>query len=74
MVSDLLVLVYADGEKQSGCRGELMTALEYMEKQVKKNTINFEREFKRGAPEEVLCNIALKIHYYEEAVEALKGR
>ena len=51
-----------------------MTALEYMEKQVKKHTMNFEREFARNAPEEVLCNIALKINYYEEAVEALKGQ
>lgn len=51
-----------------------MTALEYMEKQLQKHSMNLEREIKRGAPEEVLRNIALKIGYYEEAVEVLKGR
>ena len=51
-----------------------MTTLEYMEKQVQKHNMNFERESARGASEEVLRNIALKISYYEEAVEVLKGR
>lgn len=51
-----------------------MTTLEYMERQVQKHTRNFEREVMRGAPEEVLRNIALKIGYYEEAVEVLSGR
>jgi hypothetical protein len=49
-----------------------MTALEYMEKQLQKHSMNLEREIKRGAPEADLCNIALKIGYYEEAVDALK--
>jgi hypothetical protein len=51
-----------------------MTSVEYMKKQIKKHSINLEREAKRNAPEEVLRNIALKINYYEEAVEALEGR
>lgn len=50
-----------------------MTALEYMERQLKKHTMNLERERKRGAPEEVLDDIALKISYYEEAVEDMRG-
>ena len=50
-----------------------MTALEYMEKQVKKHQLNFCREFDRGAPDEVLENIRNKISYYEAAVKALKG-
>ena len=49
-----------------------MTALEYMEKQVKKHQLSFCREFDRGAPDEVLENIKKKIGYYEAAVEALK--
>lgn len=50
-----------------------MTALEYMERQAQSNRINYNREVLRGAPEEVLQNIRLKIGYYEAAVEALKG-
>jgi hypothetical protein len=49
-----------------------MTALEYMEKQVAKHRLNFNREWERGAPEEVLHNITEKIHHYEAAVEALR--
>ena len=49
-----------------------MTALEYMERQLKKHSMNLERERKRGAPEEVLDRIALKISYYEEAVEYMR--
>lgn len=49
-----------------------MTALEYMEKQLQKHRINYNREFLRKAPKEVLDNISLKIGYYEAAVEALK--
>lgn len=49
-----------------------MTAIEYMERQVVSNKLNHDREFARGAPEEVLENIRKKIGYYEEAVEALK--
>ena len=50
-----------------------MTALEYMEKQVEKHRINYNREILRGVPEEMLQNIRAKIGYYEAAVEALKG-
>lgn len=49
-----------------------MTALEYMEKQVQKHRINYNREVLRGAPEDVLQNIRAKIEYYEAAVEALQ--
>lgn len=49
-----------------------MTALEYMEKQVKKHQLNFIKEFERKAPLDVLGNIRAKIGYYEDAVVALK--
>lgn len=49
-----------------------MTALEYMEKQLQKHRINYNREILRDAPEETIRNIGLKICYYEAAVEALK--
>lgn len=49
-----------------------MTALEYMEKLVQKHRQNFHNELARGAPDEQLNNIALKISYYEQAVEALR--
>ena len=51
-----------------------MTALEYHERCVKKHILNLARETDRGAPEEVLNNIRLKIGYYEAAVAALKER
>ena len=49
-----------------------MTALEYMEKQVQKHRMNYDRESARGVPEEMLHNIQAKINHYEAAVEALK--
>lgn len=49
-----------------------MTAIEYMEKQMQKHRMNYERESARGVPEEMLHNIALKICYYEAAINALK--
>lgn len=49
-----------------------MTALEYMEKQLQKHRLNYEKESARGVPEEMLRNILLKIGYYVAAVEALK--
>ena len=49
-----------------------MTALEYMEKQVRKHCRNYEAEFKRGASAEMLQNIQMKIWFYDAAVEALK--
>lgn len=50
----------------------MMTALEYMEKQVDKHYANYYRELKRGAKELDLNNILLKISHYEAAVEALR--
>ena len=50
-----------------------MTELEYMEKQFKKHCHNYAREIKRCAPKEDCANILLKIRYYAEAVEALRG-
>lgn len=49
-----------------------MTALEYMEKQLQKNRLNYARESARGVPEEMLHNIEKKIGYYAAAVEALR--
>lgn len=50
----------------------LVTTIEYMEKQVKKHRLNYEKESNRGVPQEMLENIKLKIKYYEDAVDALK--
>lgn len=52
----------------------MMTPLEYMERCARKHCLNFARETDRGAPQEVLENIRLKIGYYEAAVAALKER
>lgn len=49
-----------------------MTALEYMEKQVRKHCRNYEFRSVGGTPEKMLNDIRSKIHYYEAAVEALK--
>ena len=49
-----------------------MTALEYMEKQVKKHQKNYERAMERGAIIGELVNISNKISYYKQAVEALR--
>ena len=51
----------------------IMTALEYMKRQVSKHTANYEREARRGMPGEVLENIKAKIGYYIEAVKALES-
>ena len=49
-----------------------MTALEYMEKQLSKHRLNYERESARSRPEKMLNDILAKIGYYEAAVNALK--
>ena len=49
-----------------------MTALEYMEKKLQKNSQNYVRELERGAPQEVLDNILTKMLYYAEACQALQ--
>lgn len=49
-----------------------MTPLEYMASQVVKHRLNHDRELARGAPEEQLHNIRLKIGYYEAACDALR--
>ena len=49
-----------------------MTAIEYMENQLIKHRLNFDREFARGVSEEQLENIRKKIEYYEAAVEVLR--
>jgi hypothetical protein len=51
-----------------------MTTLEYMEKQVKKHRINYEREAARNAPEDALLHIREKIGHYEAAVQAFSKR
>ena len=53
-------------------KGKKMTALEYMERQLEKHRRNFEREFKRCAPYEQLCDILQKASYYKTACEALR--
>ena len=49
-----------------------MTALEYMEKQLLRHRLTYEREVARGVPEEQSNNILAKIGYYEKAVNALR--
>ena len=51
-----------------------MTPLEYMASQVIKHRLNHDRELARGASEEQLHNIRLKIGYYEAAIDALTER
>lgn len=51
-----------------------MTSLEYMEKRLNKNRLNYERESARGVPEEMLHSIKMKISYYQDAVNALKEK
>lgn len=49
-----------------------MTAIEYMEKQIRKHQMSLNRETVRGATPEILQNIVSKVGYYTAAVEALK--
>ena len=49
-----------------------MTPLEYMEKMLKKQEANLEKEIARNAPKDVLRHVKKKIGYYEAAVDALK--
>ena len=50
-----------------------MTPLEYMERQLHKHELNYEREANRGVPHAMLENIEAKIGYYEAAVKALRA-
>lgn len=50
-----------------------MKALEYMQRQAEKCQRNYERELLRGAPKDVLLNIATKASHYMKAVEALRA-
>jgi hypothetical protein len=43
-----------------------------MEKRLQKHRTNYANESARGAPAEMLQNIAEKISHYEAAVEALR--
>lgn len=49
-----------------------MTALEYMERQLRKHARNYELEANRGASKQVTDNILAKIKYYAEAISALE--
>lgn len=51
-----------------------MTALEYMEQQVRKHRNSFQRAALKGAPAEELENIRIKIWHYIEAAQALRSR
>ena len=53
-------------------KGKTMTALEYMEKQIRQHRISLVHAVSRNAPTEMIENIRLKIEYYEKAVEALR--
>ena len=49
-----------------------MTALEFMEKQLRKCQLNFCRECERDPASEAASNLRRKCEYYEEAIEALR--
>lgn len=49
-----------------------MTALEYMERQLYKHKMNYQRAFHNGSPQNQLDNIADKIRYYQDAVDAIR--
>ena len=49
------------------------TPLGYMDRQLTRCRINYDREKERGANKEVLQNIARKISYYKAAVDALRA-
>ena len=49
-----------------------MTALEFMEKQLRKCQLNFCKECERDPASVAASNLRKKIDYYEAAVEALK--
>ena len=49
-----------------------MTAIEFMEKMLRKHQLDFKQQSERGANGAVLDNIQAKINYYEQAIEALK--
>ena len=51
-----------------------MTSLEYMERELRKNQRNYEREAARGVPEKMLADIREKIGHYKDAVEALRDK
>lgn len=50
-----------------------MTPLEYMEKMLRKQQSNLEKETARNAPKDVLRHVKKKIGYYEAAVAALSA-
>lgn len=49
-----------------------MTALEFMEKQLRKCQYNFCKEVERDPASEAASNLRRKCQYYEEAIEALR--
>ena len=49
-----------------------MTALEYMEKQLRKHEKDLEMERRRNAPSEVLGNIQKKIEHYKAVCDVLR--
>lgn len=50
-----------------------MTTLEYMERQLSKHKMNYQRAFDNGSPQNQLDNIADKIRYYQDAVDAIRA-
>ena len=50
-----------------------MTTLEFMEKELGKHKLNFERQTDRNTPIKNVENIKIKISHYEKVCELLKG-
>lgn len=49
-----------------------MTALEFMDKMLRKHERDLKQQLERGANDAELNNIRLKIGYYEEVIGALR--
>ena len=62
--------VYQRGRERTGLQREQVVV--QMERQIKKHSQNFEREFRRGVPNEQLYDIMEKISHYKAAAEALR--
>ena len=48
-----------------------MTTLEYMEKQLKKHTINHYKLIKRNAPEREILDVERKIEHYKDVCDLI---
>jgi hypothetical protein len=48
-----------------------MTTLEFMEKQLKRHTINHQKLIERGAPEREISDVERKISYYKDVCDLI---